>query len=593
MHKKILKKIFLASSLIAPVAIVTPIVLTSCSTSDTGGGDSTNPPSGDKTEIGLVGKSLTPSGSEYVLTGKLKGSGDDFKDETAIKSWLTDGDSLKTGGFEKLLGSVDGNLKNGSSTTINPKDDISPEKAEEVSSKVVVTTKSTKEDTTTFSGTIEVTLSLKDNQKWSNNLDEKPIKFTLTTDGVDNPDDTPSGETLVGFDDDTTISESTDKGSSKFFFFYLNDETEMDKSEVIKGFSQDVMVSVEGVVEGLLANGFKEEKTDKPEGSTRAKTPEFKAVLKNENFDWEIVQGILEGLKLKHGILTNTSVTGEIDVEFSKFKADNIKDNVKIEAEIGLNRYGFTFDLNLTPKDSNKFEWQKGSGTAPLNIYMEKELKGVYFIDNLDEFKATEVTETGKPFTGAGADTQKKQEYKFTGENSEVENIDETFTKIENVLKNGLTSDGKSDNKAAQTGSDTETVDKVNIDGLKKLLTDVGKLTGTAASTGGKDGTSSSTKELKLDDIHFDNLTENDENVNPVKATLTKSKSSNVKVDEKDTITVKIEISLKKDSYWLTSVKDTDAKKDGEAEAPTKNSTPITIELTLKKKTTTGSGKGF
>ena len=84
MHKKILKKIFLASSLIAPVAIVTPIVLTSCSTSDTGG-DSNNPGDG-KTPVDLVNKPLTASGKNYLLTGKLKSSLDtDFKDEATIK----------------------------------------------------------------------------------------------------------------------------------------------------------------------------------------------------------------------------------------------------------------------------------------------------------------------------------------------------------------------------------------------------------------------------------------------------------------------------------------------------------------------------
>lgn len=180
MKKNWFKKVLLTASLLSPIAIVAPVVLTSCSTSNTtdnSNNNNNNQQDSKTNEIELLNKRISLTSGNYILTGKII-KNNDFKDKSTIESWLGTGKLKDSSSFGRLLASVDKNELTSGTNKINSFD-VNGNEAIKVDSSISISENSE----STRGGevnTIDVTLTLRDGQKWSNNMENKPIKFSFT-----------------------------------------------------------------------------------------------------------------------------------------------------------------------------------------------------------------------------------------------------------------------------------------------------------------------------------------------------------------------------------------------------------------------------
>ena len=534
MHKKILKKIFLASSLIAPVAIVTPIVLTSCSTSDSGGGD-TGGGSGDttqKTPVDLVKKSISEKDGVHLLTGTINTKDkDDFKDKEKIESWLGSNSVKDKAGLEKLVDNVD-SLKDDSNSTFT-KSDFDFGVLSEINSKVSVT-----------DSKIEVTLSLKeaDKQIWKVLNSTKDIKFDLSL-SKDGEDVKPEAN---GFKDGFGTKMQLSKDGDEEFFWFVAQDGELDKNPKLLKFTEEVIDNVNKKAEDMKDAGFKK---------ISQTSDLFEIELEKVDFGTDLIEDIFDKLTLTHVVSKDSTKEDPITMEPSKsFNYDVIKEKLDVAVRVFLNKDGWASDFVLTPKD-NSFEWKEGSGGTPVYINFLKEIKAVSFIKNIDEFKTEEKKDS------------KTQVYKFTGEeNTIITNVGTDFEKLKKYLETGE-KDGSSGFKNQK--EDPTTLSKVNIDALTALITKVSELKGTKKTT-----VTVADTELKVNtsDINFHNL---DKNTNvEVSGKISKKTTKDTAASAKS-ITVEFIIALSEGSYWYTKT----------TKADQQPSAPITITLELKEKT--------
>ena len=524
MHKKILKKIFLASSLIAPVAIVTPVVLTSCSTSDTN-----NP--GDKTQIGVVGRPISEKDGVHLLTGTINTKDkDDFKDKKTIEGWLGSDSVKDKAGLEKLVDNVD-SLKD-DSNSIFTKSDFDFGVLSEINSKVSVT-----------NSKIEVTLSLKEagKQIWKVLNSTNDIKFDLSL-SKDGEDIKPEAN---GFKDDFGTKMQLSKDGDEEFFWFVAQDDELDKNEKLLKFTEEIIDNVNKKAEDMEKSGFKK---------ISQTSDLFEIELEKVDFGTGLIEDIFDKLTLTH-VVSKAKKDSVTMKPSESFNYDVIKEKLDVAVRVFLNKDGWASDFVLTPKD-NSFEWKEGSGDTPVYINFLKEIKAVSFIKNIDEFKTEEKKDS------------KTQVYKFTGEEGTIiTSVDTDFEKLKEYLETGKKDDSSSFKNQKE---DSATLSDVNIDALTALITKVSELKGTKKTT-----VIAADTELKVNasDINFHNL---DENTNVEVSGKISKKTTKDTVASTKSITVEFIIALSEGSYWYT--------KTTKADEP-KPSAPITITLELKEKT--------
>ena len=124
MNKKLFKRLLITASLLSQIALVTPIILTSCSNSEVkppsdgapnpggpdndsgggsdgdgsggsgGGGDNTETPSPEQKEVDFIKEldNFEKNGGNYEFKGKLKPFNENFKDTETLEKWLIGSD---------------------------------------------------------------------------------------------------------------------------------------------------------------------------------------------------------------------------------------------------------------------------------------------------------------------------------------------------------------------------------------------------------------------------------------------------------------------------------------------------------------------